>query len=59
MSWGYWGIVGGLVAMVATLFVCIDLVYPKTKGASPAPAGRIDKTNEADMPAAAGHRRAA
>lgn len=45
--------------MVATLFVCIDLVYPKAKGESPAPAGRIDEPNEADMPAAAGHRRAA
>lgn len=59
MSWGYWGIVGGLLAMVATLFVCVDLVYPKTKGESSAPAGRRDEPKEADTQAAAGHRRAA
>lgn len=26
MSWGYWGIVAGLVAMLATFFVCVRIL---------------------------------
>lgn len=59
MSWGYWGIVGGLVALVATLFVCLELVYPKAKESPTAPRGRIDEPGEAVTQALAGHRRAA
>ena len=59
MSWGYWGIVGGLLAMVTTLFVCVGILYSGSKGESPAPAGRIDEPNAADRQVAAGHRRAA
>lgn len=34
MSWGYWGIVTGLVALVVTLLISIDLFYrpPKNPG---------------------------
>jgi hypothetical protein len=32
MSEVYWGIVAGLVALVAVFFVCMDLVYSDTKG---------------------------
>jgi len=31
MSLGYWGIVTGLVALVATLFICLELVYSNSK----------------------------
>jgi len=31
MSEVYWGIVAGLVAMVAVFFVCMDLLYSNTK----------------------------
>jgi len=55
----YWGIVTGLAAMVVTLFVCLGLMYPKTKGSSTAPSARIDEPGEAGTQAAAGHRRAA
>lgn len=27
MSWGYWGIVTGLVVLVANLFICLSLLY--------------------------------
>jgi hypothetical protein len=27
MSWGYWGIVGGLLSMVIVLFVCMEILY--------------------------------
>lgn len=59
MSAVYWGIVAGLVAMVVTLFVCLGLMYPKTKGSSTAPSARIDEPGEATTQALAGHRRAA
>ena len=32
MSWGYWGIVTGLVLLVVMLFVCVDLVSSNAKG---------------------------
>lgn len=32
MSGVYWGIVAGLVALVAVFFVCIDLMYSNAKG---------------------------
>lgn len=32
MSGVYWGIVAGLVALVAVFFVCMDLVYSIPKG---------------------------
>lgn len=32
MSPVYWGIVFGLVALVATFFVCFNMVYPNVKG---------------------------
>lgn len=59
MSWGYWGIVGGLLAMVATLFVCIGILYPRGKGTLQTGAGGIDDSHAADTQAAAGYRRAA
>jgi hypothetical protein len=31
MSWGYWGIVTGLVVLVATFFICLELVYSGSK----------------------------
>ncbi|HEX2055701.1 MAG TPA: hypothetical protein VHF07_04355 [Nitrospiraceae bacterium] len=27
MSWGYWGIVAGLLSMVMVLFVCMEILY--------------------------------
>jgi hypothetical protein len=27
MSWGYWGIVAGLLTMVLMLFVCMEILY--------------------------------
>ncbi len=59
MSGVYWGIVGGLVALVAIVFVCIELLYSNAKGSPTAPSGRIDEPSEAVTHASAGHRRAA
>ena len=59
MSWVYWGIVGGLAAMVATFFVCLGLLYSNAKGSPKAPNGKIDEPREAVTHASAGHRRAA
>ncbi|MGH7232122.1 MAG: hypothetical protein ACREJU_12300 [Nitrospiraceae bacterium] len=27
MSWGYWGIVAGLLVLLTVFFFCIDLLY--------------------------------
>lgn len=43
MSWGYWGIVAGLLSLLALFFVCIEIVYrgsgtaagPSVSGADP------------------------
>lgn len=59
MSEVYWGIVGGLVALVATLFVCIELSYPKAKEASKAPNRMPDRPVEAIKEASVSHRQAA
>ena len=58
MSWGYWGIVGGLMAMVATMFVCVGLVYPKGKR-SGAPIGAVDRPSEGVPQELTAYRRAA
>jgi hypothetical protein len=31
MSWGYWGIVAGLLSMVTVLFVCMEILYAHAK----------------------------
>jgi len=59
MSWGYWGIVLGLVAMVADFFVCLSLFYSNTKGSPKAQSGKIDEPREAVTQASTGRRRAA
>lgn len=27
MSWGYWGIVAGLLSLLALFFICVDIVH--------------------------------
>ncbi len=59
MSWGYWGIVGGLLAMLATMFISFELVNPKTKDSHQAPGSRLDEPGEGVTQSAGGHRQAA
>ncbi len=47
MSGIYWGIVAELLAMVAILFLCIDIVYSAPKGSSKAPGDDVDDLNQA------------
>ncbi len=37
MSWVYWGIVTGLVALVAMVLVCLDMVYSDANESDRAP----------------------
>ncbi len=46
MSWGYWGIVAGLVALVAIFFVSMELLYSNVKGSLRAPGDRTDEPVE-------------
>jgi hypothetical protein len=54
-----WGIVVGLVALVATIFVCIGLLYSNAKGLPKEPGGRLEESSEAVSQASTGHRKAA
>lgn len=47
MSIVYWGIVFGLVALVATFFVCFNLVYPNAKGSGKEFSATNDRSIEA------------
>ena len=58
MVWVYWYIVGGVAAMVATLFVCLEITYSKTQGSPQAPGGRLEEPSEAATPATRIHRHA-
>ena len=49
MSEVYWGIVLGLLAMVTTLFICVDILYSKPKGSSKL---TNDKADESGHPVA-------
>lgn len=31
MSWGYWGIVAGLLVLLTVFFFCMDLLYRGTR----------------------------
>jgi hypothetical protein len=35
MSWGYWGIVAGLLALLTVFFFCMDLFYRHEKTTTP------------------------
>ncbi len=59
MSEVYWGIVIGLLAMVATLFVCIDITYSGSKKSHKASNGSVGEPNEAIRQAPTGSRQAA
>ena len=59
MSWVYWGIVIGFVAMVATVFECVGILYSNPKGSPKEPNGKIDERGEAVTHASADYRRAA
>jgi len=59
MSWGYWGIVVGLVVEVAVFFVCMTLLYPNAKGSPKAPSSVTDRPVEAVNQASVSFRHAA
>ena len=59
MSWGYWGIVVGLVVEVAVFFVCMTLLYPNAKGSPKAPSSVTGRPVEAVKHASVSHRQAA
>ncbi len=38
MSWGYWGIVTGLMVLLAVFFACVDILYRRPRSATPSNA---------------------
>jgi hypothetical protein len=59
MSWGYWGIVVGLVVEVAVFFVCMELQNSNAKGSPKAPSRMTDRPVEAVEHASVSYRQAA
>ena len=60
MSWVYWGIVVGLMAMVATLLFCMGCLSSVAKEAPPTADGKLDEpTAAAAAEDASGYRQAA
>ena len=59
MSWVYWGIVGGLAAMVAIFFFCIDVLYSNAKGSPGVWSGKNDRQVKAVKPPSTQGRHAA
>ncbi|MCC2642502.1 MAG: hypothetical protein K0S45_2915 [Nitrospira sp.] len=59
MSGIYWAIVAGLLGMVATLFVCVDILYSKSNGSLKTTSEQIGDPSEAGAQASARPRQAA
>lgn len=49
MSWGYWGIVAGLLVLLTVFFFCMDLLYDARQEF----AGTVDADDAADSEGAA------
>jgi hypothetical protein len=59
MSGVYWGIVAGLLAMVGTLFLCVDIMYSQSNKTPKAANGNVGESGEAMTQSPAGSRQAA
>lgn len=59
MSGVYWGIVAGLLAMVATLLVCIDIAYSARSGSPKTSDGSVEGAKEAGTHTKSSSRQAA
>jgi hypothetical protein len=59
MSPVYWGIVFGLLTMVATLFICVDILYSKPKGSPKIVSEQADESGQAVTQPSTGSRQAA
>lgn len=59
MSGVYWGIVFGLLTMIATLFVCVDILYSRPEGSTKMSPGTADESGKAVTQPSTGPRKAA
>ena len=59
MSPVYWEIVFGLLTMVATLFICVDIIYSKPKGSPKIVSEKADESGQAVTQPSTGSRQAA
>jgi hypothetical protein len=59
MSWGYWGIVTALVAMVGMLLACFALYSQKADKPSPSQGGKTEAPRLTPRRDPDSHRRAA
>jgi hypothetical protein len=59
MSGVYWGIVFGLLTMVATLFICVGILYSHPNGSPNMLSDELDEPGQAIAPPSAAPRKAA
>ncbi len=59
MSWVYWGIVAGLLAMVATLLFCVGCLSAIANESPPAADSKLDEPGAPVVQGPGGYRRAA
>ena len=59
MSGVYWGIVLSLLTMVATLFICVGILYSNPKGSPKILSDKADEPGQAVTRPSAAPRRAA
>ena len=59
MSGVYWGIVLSLLTMVATLFICVDILYSNPNGSPKILSDKPDEPGQAVTPPSAAPRRPA
>jgi hypothetical protein len=59
MSGVYWGIVFGLLTMVATLFICVGILYSNPNGSPSMLSDNPDEPGQAVAPPSAAPRKAA
>lgn len=59
MSWGYWGILAGVVALLAILFVCMELLYAGARGPAKENGSGADESREGSQRAESNAKHAA
>lgn len=59
MSWGYWGILAGVVTLLGVLFVCMELLYAGARGAARGNGSGADESRGGSQTAASDAKHAA
>lgn len=59
MSWGYWGILAGVMTLLAVFFVCMELLYAGARGTGRGKGSGSDESRDEKPTAASDAKHAA